>query len=443
MIISIFLAAYTNGHAQCFAQVSLDRSSVYVQQPFRITITVLTATWYTAPLDFDNIQIPNTFMLSFDRTIPGMFTVNNRQYAGLQFYFIAFPYRSGNFSIPSIHIVAETPPVGSSQSRKVTIKTEAKNFTVKPVPENMHGENWFVAKNVFVSERWSKPLNNLKVGDIIQRTITIDAKGTLPQFIPQLSKDSLDFASSYLRDATLHDERNDYDANGKLEQSVIYLLEKEGDFTIPAIPVEWWNPNSSKRYSRSAAARNIHVGPNPNLGIVATLKDSLQLSQPVGTITSNKKTTKTFFGIAWYWFIVMLLAVMILLYELVRLIVRQVKNYKIRRARYILGESYAFKQFMHSPLDMQVLLNHFYRWWDKLAFRGKSASPSWQMRQDHFGNIQNDLGNYLKNLYGPESNHAMATAEFKNEIRKYREEIKLMRANQDDKISGFQVIDKK
>src|ERR1700754_4321428 len=118
MLLLCGTAPKANAQVSCFAEISLDRHSVYVQQPFRVTITVLTATWYTAPLEFDNIQLPNAFVLPFDQTTPGMFDARGKQYAGLQFYFIVFPYQSGTFVFPSIEIVAQTPPEGESKSQK-------------------------------------------------------------------------------------------------------------------------------------------------------------------------------------------------------------------------------------------------------------------------------------------------------------------------------------
>jgi hypothetical protein len=305
---------------------------VYVQQPFRVTITVLTATWYTAPLEFDNIQLPNAFLLSFDQTTPGMFDARGRQYAGLQFYFIVFPYQAGAFVFPPLDVIAQTPAEGDSKSQKVHIKTPVQHFTVKPVPASAKNEPWFVAKNVSINEHWSKPLQELKVGDIVERTVTICAGGTLPQFIPPLPKDSPSFASTYMQDAELKDERNDYDANGSLTQSVIYLLEKEGDFVIPAIPVTWWNPNSNKLYSRNAGAGKIHVKANAELGILATLKDSLAMLHAAVTATPVHKRQWIIFGVAWYWVLLIILAGMWLLYRLSRLIITAWTNYKKRRA---------------------------------------------------------------------------------------------------------------
>jgi hypothetical protein len=267
-----------------------------------VTITVLTSTWYTEPLDFDNIQIPNAFTLPFDQTTPGMFTVGGDQYAGLQFYFIVFPYTAGQFTIPAINIVATTPPKGSYTAVKVKLSTAPRPFTVKPVPNKLKDGNWLVAKNVFIKEHWNRSLQHLKVGDVIERTISIDAKGTLPQFIPPLRNGSLNFASEYLQDPELDDARTDYDANGRLTQSIVYLLEKEGVHEIPPIEISWWNPLNSKLYKRAAPGVKLTVQPNPNLGIMTTLKDSLAATQ--ASLPAIQPTKKTFriAGIPWYWF---------------------------------------------------------------------------------------------------------------------------------------------
>jgi hypothetical protein len=299
----------------CFARISLDRHSVYVQQPFRVTVTVLTETWYTAPLEFDNIRLPNAFVLPFDKTTPGMFDIGGRQMAGLQFYFIVFPYTSGSFVFPSISITAHSPAPGESKARVVLIRTEPQSFTVKPVPAGRDKADWLVAKNVFISESWSRSLGDLKVGDILERTITVRAMGTLPQFIPPLPEESLQFAGIYRHPARLKDERNEYEANGRLSQTIIYLLEKQGDFSIPAIRISWWDPNNSRFYNRSAASADITVKANPDLGMLTTIRDSLANTDTKRAIKPGSGGKWTIFGLAWYT-VILLLGMVLLLWWL-------------------------------------------------------------------------------------------------------------------------------
>ncbi len=84
LFILLFPFPATTLRAQCFAEVELNRKSVYVQQSFRVTITVYTSTWFTAPLEFGNLQIPNAFIVPFEKSVPGVFTVGNKKYSGIQ-----------------------------------------------------------------------------------------------------------------------------------------------------------------------------------------------------------------------------------------------------------------------------------------------------------------------------------------------------------------------
>ncbi|MGC3946509.1 MAG: BatD family protein [Chryseolinea sp.] len=370
VMISILVLLAARAQAQsCFATAQLDRHSVYVQQPFKVTITVMTATWFTAPVEFDNLQVPNAFVLPFDRNFPGMFDHNGKQYAGIQFYFIVFPYRAGDFTLPPIVVHATTPPEGSSESKPITLKTPQLRFVVKPVPADSKDE-WFVAKSATIHERWNKSLAHLKVGDVIERTVIINAKGTLPQFIPVLKEQKLNFANVYPQDPELKDLRDDYDANGELTQSFIYLMEKEGSFTIPPMAVSWWNPNARKMNKRSLRQHKITVQPNPDLGMVATIKDSLEATQHPVAVTTAKKTL-TIMGMKWYVFAAFAVPALAILYFLLRLLWRFIQRERKHYMQYKQSELYWFRHVLRSssPKDVWIRL---YEWWDRVDYDDKA-----------------------------------------------------------------------
>lgn len=435
----LFFASWSVEAQSCFARVSLDRRSVYVQQPFKVTITVLTATWYTQPLDFDNIQIPNAFVLPFDQTQPGMFDVRGKQYAGLTFYFIVFPYKEGSFVIPSLNIVATTPPEGSSESRKITIHTEAQHFTVKPIPEGMKQDSWFVAKDVSIHERWNKGLNNLKVGDIIERTVTIDARGTLPQFIPPLPKDSLSFASIYPQDQELEDRRNEHDANGRAVQKTTFLLEKEGTFTIPPVTVSWWNPLTRKPYKRSAPAAHITVHANNNLGILTTLRDSLsQEAKPQTADVAKSDSKKLIMGLPWYWFVLACAGAIVVLYILFHFVRYVFSTVKRKHEHYRMSEPYWFRKFMHATDSPKAFYEKLYAWWDRFPRSSKSASITQQLKEDKTAsNWAHDLAAYNKKNFSESDSSSVPLSNLKNDVATYR------KAYLKEDVSASQAVDER
>jgi hypothetical protein len=421
-----------NGQS-CFARVQLDRRSVYVQQPFKVTITVLTATWYTAPIEFDNLQVPNAFVLPFDRTFPGMFDHNGKQYAGIQFYFIVFPYRAGKFTLPAITVHATTPAEGTSESRRITIKTPAQHFTVKPIPDNAEG-TWFVAKSVSIHEHWNKSLSNLKVGDVIERTVRIRANGTLPQFIPALTEKKLDFANVYPQDPELKDLRTEYDANGELTQSFIYLLEKEGDFVVPPMAVRWWNPNVRKMQTRSLRQHALHVKANPNLGMVATIKDSLEVAQQGIPATKAKKEPLMIMGMHWYWFAVYALVSLIIFYVLIRLLITVIRFFHKKYLRYHSSEQYWFRRLMRSPWSQPVFWRRLYQWWDRIDHVDKTPG----ILETSMGYTDTSLEKMLQDanaqVYHKENGSDKINGRMKRQIKYFRRWLRVQKAH--DNQSG-------
>ncbi len=404
---------------QVSASVSLSRTSVYTGQPFRVTITVWTRTWFTAPLQFGNMQIPGSFMVPFDDPQPGMFAIGKTQYPGIQFYYIVIPYQTGEFTVPPLEITAQSPPEGSSTGRKVVIHTGEHKFTVRDVPSGLKGSAaWLVAKHVTLTERWSPAPENLKTGDVLKRTLTITASGTLPQFIPDLSpQEKVDWASTYPDPAVLHDTKEGGDVEGRSVQTITYLLEKAGEFTLPAIELSYWNPVTARAGRATVKAREFTVAENPDLGILTTLRDSLDAAnKPVANPDARKKPV-TIFGLR-PWQAAGLVATTVvagwLLFLSGRFVIR-----KIRAAwrRYLAGDRHLFRRFILSGDTPGEVLPALYRWWDNRPRRSASIAVSFETEGEK--EASRSLKTYLESIYT-----SPAKPESASEIKKLLKKIR-------------------
>ncbi|MDR2916776.1 MAG: BatD family protein [Tannerella sp.] len=414
--------------AQVFSSVDLNRKSVYIEQPFRVTVTVYTKTWFTAPVEFGNLQIPNTFIIPFDKTQPGMFTVGGKQYPGIQFYYIVFPYKAGNFTVPALELTVQSPPEGSSQAQKLTLKTTPQPFIVKDVPKELKSKGaWFVATNVTMHETWNPSSTDYKVGDVVKRIITIDAKGTLPQFIPDISKqEPLKWAGIYPQDPVLTDTRSGGDANGRSVQTITYLMEKAGDFTMPEISVSFWNPYTAKIETRSTGNVRIHVNDNPNLGILTTLKDSLKTTISAHATEAKAKTPFLILGIKWYQFAGGLAIALILLYFLIKWGRKGWLKIRSKREKYRNSEPYFFSRFQHTGKEPEAFVNALYSWWDH--YNGKSfASVSKSLSAENKQKENEDFMRFLEKTVNHEKTDD--PEKIKQELKKFRAEKEQQRLN--------------
>ncbi|WP_349318518.1 hypothetical protein [Chitinophaga sp. MM2321] len=410
----------TVAQQSCFARVELNKTAVYIQQPFKVTYTVLTATWFTEPLEFDNIQIPGAFIIPFTKAQPGRFTDHGKSFSGIQFYYIVFPYKAGQFAVPSLSIKATTPREGSAEAKSITIHTPSRTYIVKPVPrEYPANESWMVATDVQLSEHWNKPLKELRVGDVLKQTITVDANGTLPQFIPEIALQKVDWATAYPGAPTLKDTRNETDANGARIQTTTYLLTKAGTWTMPAIKLSWWNPYAAGLYARKLPTVTLKVMDNPDLGMLTTLKDSLGALQ-VTTKETTHQQVWLIFGIPWYQALLYAVPLVVILLLLIRYLLKMWRMLKAARKRYVVSETYWFIKLLRAPATGPDFIRRLYQWWDRRPSAHKQASVIKTLEEQDEPVLKECFRQYEVQVYKDDAAAATTAKKLKKYFYTYR-----------------------
>ena len=349
-----------------FVTASASKKQVVVEQPLKIKITAYSATWFAEPLSIGNLQVSGAFVQSFKRTQSGIKYINNKKYASLDFYYILFPYNDGELIFPELEISTSIPPEGDYKGRPVTKKTKPITIQVDPVPDNADVDRWLVATNARISDRWSQDLSALKVGDVVTRTITIRASGTLPTFIDAADIGEPSFASIYTSEPEFRDERDNVNANGRRVDTYSYLLEQQGSFTVPPVKVTWWNPYAGRYYSRELPSYELIIEENPQMLSLNQLRDSLNaLNQPAILEEEPAESTVDYQNLAKQAALVIL--IILVLSIIIRLGIRLWKNFQQRRKQYLGSEPYWFRKVMKQK-QAQGFINNMYHWMDVAQF---------------------------------------------------------------------------
>lgn len=382
--------------AEAFARVSVSPREGIVRQAYKVNISVHSSTWFTSPLQFSNLHIDDAFLIPFTRTVSSVNYINKKKYATLTFYYLVFPYSEGDLEIPEITMSTNIPPEGGYKGEPRTIKTQPQKIKVKPIPYNKDEKVWMVAKSASISEKWSKSTSNLKVGDVIERSITINANGTLPSLISPLDIEEPESVSIYPKAPVLKDKRNDEDVNGQRIESYSYLFEEAGELSISAVEVSWFNPNNQKTYKRIIPEQLITILPNPDLDLVLSIKDSLNAinAGPVGEIKSQAFPWKK-------WTILILLAIMSI-YILFRKVPKIIKGLQNRRASYLESDAYYFNQIKKAiaKKDLQAYIRSLYSWFDKQEKTHSSISVYLNQKDQKLWNKANATSPEVSNWAG-------------------------------------------
>ncbi|KAB1067772.1 protein BatD [Tamlana haliotis] len=321
--------------------INTNTNEAYIGQPIHLTVSVYSETWFTSGIDLGNIQIDGALTVYF-RSMSDTRTFNGKQYAGVQFYYNVFPTKQGEITIPSLSIHIESPKPGGYQGIKRVVKTKAKTFQVKDVPLGYSLNNWLVSNSLNISEKWSKPLKDIKVGDVVQRTISRSAAGTLSEFIPATTWDSISGVSIYPKRPSVNTHKSKISVSATRSETVNYLFEKEGDVMIPSIEYVYWNPNSKRFYRKKIDSVMVSVKPNADLTMLASIKKSLQ--EEVTEEAEAEKKPFLILGLTPKTFIEYVVLGLLILFVLIKLVKYGFIIYQRKHKVYLKSEAYAFSQ---------------------------------------------------------------------------------------------------
>jgi hypothetical protein len=130
----------------------------------------------------------------------------------------------------------------------------------------------------------------------------------------------------------------------------------------------WYDPVQKELFKRTLKELRITVQPNPDLGVLASVRDSLLAVQAMALEETSEEEALTIGGLSPEQFALMLILAGFLAYILQVLVRKSLRMIKARRQGYRHSEAYYFHVFIKAakgkhPADARQAL---YRWIDEL-----------------------------------------------------------------------------
>jgi hypothetical protein len=364
----LFVSISIQAQRHLITDVQLSKNTVYVGEPVEVRVSIFTSTWFTSGVNPGNIKVNDAFTVYF-RSLSTSKKIKGQTYAGVILYFNVFPYDDNDIVFPSLEFTVETPDVGGYKGVKRVVKTPERTIKVKGVPPGFNKSEWLVTSNVSVSDNWLGDKNNVKVGDVLERRVTRNVSGTVSELVPPILWDSIANVGLYPTRSDVKNNKTKTSISATRVDGMRYLFEKEGDVIIPEKELTWWNPRAKKLYKRTLKGYTIQVLPNPDLGMLETMRDSLNIAavNAKDEVAEAKKPT-TILGLSIKQFAALLVINMVVLYILIKVIKRVYNKLKLKQETYKVSEAFYFKQFMKATngSNSTKIINTLYSWIDKL-----------------------------------------------------------------------------
>jgi hypothetical protein len=244
---------------------------IIVGQPVHLIVEILVPNFFTDSPDFPTFELENAIVVLAEETPTNLNEqINGHTYAGIQRTYFIYPQQPGDFRLPPAQLTvpyAKVPP----KTTQANLPLPQLTFHAD-IPAAALGLNYFLpTTNLTMQQRWSTPLSKIRVGDTVERTITVTTTKMQGMLIPPLPIEAPSGIRIYLQEPKVLDQKTDRGEFifGRRIQSAKYLIQKEGDYTLPSIELKWWNLNANRLVT--ATLPTIHFIAAPNPGYLAEL----------------------------------------------------------------------------------------------------------------------------------------------------------------------------
>jgi BatD DUF11 like domain len=253
-----------------FAQAPLVRAhlepagKITVGQPVRLIVSVFVPNYFTGGVDLPELEMEDAIVvLPQDRPEHANMQLNGVSYAGITQTYVIYPQQAGDFRVPPAKFrvpYAAAPP--KSVTAELSLPTLSFHAEVPAIARNL--PYFLPTEQLTITQRWSRPLKGLRTGDSVERTITVTAAKMQSMLIPPLELKPPDGIRVYPGEPITHDHKTDRGdfVYGQRVETVKYLVDKPGDYALPAVELKWWNLATQRLMTSALPTTKFSVAAN-------------------------------------------------------------------------------------------------------------------------------------------------------------------------------------
>jgi hypothetical protein len=249
---------HRDGHVRLRVGV-LPAGEVIIGQQTRFFVEILTDTWFSKAPAYPELLIEGAIALmpeqlgsNFSERIEGV------AFAGQRRRYLIFPQRAGPLKIPSVQIRLGVSEDGRA-GQVFTLQTPPLELNVV-LPAAAEGIDGLVTTpQLRIRDEWKNPLEGLRVGDAVERRVQINAEQALGMLLPELAFLVPTGIAVYSDQPRLSDHVDRGQYRGERIESVTYVMQQPGEFTLPAIEVHWWNSAAGRLETEKLTEQTLWV----------------------------------------------------------------------------------------------------------------------------------------------------------------------------------------
>lgn len=250
------------GEADVFVTSEIDQTDAYVQAQilYRIKVYRAVATRQPALREPTITGAEALVELAGDeRTYETV--LKGKAYSVVERVLAIFPQESGEIAISPAKFEARILRNGRITGRKV-FESGSHTINVLPIPAppaDFPNAAWLPARDVQLSEEWSREPSELEAGEPITRHVTISVLGQIETQIPAIEPPVIDGMNVYADKPELTRRIEAEGIRGIRKDQYALIGVRGGTVEIPELEVPWWNIEAGEWRVARLPARTLRI----------------------------------------------------------------------------------------------------------------------------------------------------------------------------------------
>jgi hypothetical protein len=253
------------GEAEVFITTEADFDESYVQAQILLTIKIYRSVAVRQPALRDPTVTGAEVLLELvgdDRSYEAV--INGTPYGVIERVIAMYPQESGEIHLSPARFEARVLRNGRITGRKV-YESDPLTVSVMPTPAppvDFPDAVWLPARDLQLTEGWSRDVSEITAGEPLTRHVTISALGQLETQIPAAKPPSAAGMNVYPDKPELSRTIESGGIRGVRKDQYALIGVTAGTVVLPAIEIPWWNVSSGEWQVARLPQRTIEILPS-------------------------------------------------------------------------------------------------------------------------------------------------------------------------------------
>ncbi len=265
LVLVTFLCPTASAAGGIVLRTAVEPTEAWVGQRVVLQVDVLGEDGWAQISRFGDVDLPGAYLIRTDSQGTRLQeTIDGVSYMGQRYEVSVYPQKAGVIEVPPLPVEVTIKTWGAdalqtAQQRQTPAVTI--NAKLPPGAEAIRG--LISTTRLTATQEWTPAIEAPRVGDALQRTVTLQAEDVSGMAFAPLEYADLPGVGIYPAEPEVADSADRGALTGSRSEAVTYVFERAGSVRIPDIQVTWWNVSTEKLETIILRGHELEIAPGP------------------------------------------------------------------------------------------------------------------------------------------------------------------------------------